>query len=133
MKVLNKISLTGRILNEYNRQTQQDIATSIESSINQAADGYLFPVMPITANYTMNLNDCLILVNATSGVVTVTLKPAEECKQKMVIVKKTDASANAVTVDGNGSETIDGATTSALSSQWETIRIMSDGAQWLII
>jgi hypothetical protein len=44
-----------------------------------------------------------------------------------------DSSGNAVTVDGNGAETINGAATKALSTQYETVHIMSDGANWIIL
>jgi hypothetical protein len=130
---MNKINLLGRILDVYNRQTINSLMTSIQTEINSAADGYLFPVMPVTSAYTVSLNDAFVPVNATSGAITVTLPKVAECKGKMIVIKKTDASANAVTVDGNGSETIDGATTNALSSQYDSVSLMSDGTQWLIV
>lgn len=104
----------------------------IEISINRAADGYLFPVTSITSAYTMSLNDAFIVCDATSGAFTVTLKPAAECEQKLVTIKKIDNVAT-VTVDGDGSETIDGSTTYALSSQYQTVRLMSDGTAWHIV
>lgn len=128
---MNRINLVNRVLNEYNRQNQVTLLSTIQAAINAVVDGYLFPVTEVSAAYTMNLNDSLILCNASSAAFTVTLKPAAEAKCKLVIVKKTDASANAITVDGDGSETIDGATTDSLASQYDVIRLMSDGAQWL--
>lgn len=47
---------------------------------------------------------------------------------------KTDAVANAITLDGNASETIDGSTTFAgLDAQYDTVTIMTDGSAWYII
>jgi hypothetical protein len=86
-----------------------------------------------TAAYTATAGDDLILGNATSAAFTVTLPTAVGIKGKRYTVKKTDASANAVTVDGNGSETIDGALTKALGSQFATITIVSDNAAWQIV
>jgi len=48
-------------------------------------------------------------------------------------IKKTDASANAVTVDGNGAETIDGSTTVSLAAQWDFITVVSNGTNWIKI
>jgi hypothetical protein len=48
-------------------------------------------------------------------------------------IKKIDSSPNIVTVDGDGSETIDDGTTAALTVQYEAITIISDGAEWWIL
>lgn len=128
---MNRVNLVNRVLNEYNRQNQVSLLSLIQAAINAVADGYLFPVSQVTTAYTMAINDSLILCDATGGAFTVTLRPAAECKCKYVLVKKTDASGNAITVDGDGSETIDGVTTDSLASQYDVIRLMSDGTQWL--
>jgi hypothetical protein len=52
---------------------------------------------------------------------------------KMVIVKKTDSAAGAVTIGQNGSETIDGATSVALYYQYEAMTFVSDGTDWFVI
>jgi hypothetical protein len=52
---------------------------------------------------------------------------------KMVIVKKTDSAAGAVTIGQNGSETIDGATSVALYYQYEAMTFVSDGTNWFVI
>ena len=48
-------------------------------------------------------------------------------------IKKVDATGSAVTVDGNASETIDGATTYPLGAQWKYVTIVSDGTNWVIV
>ena len=48
-------------------------------------------------------------------------------------VKKTDSSANAVTIDGNGAETIDGATTQALAAQYDALEVVTDGVEWFVV
>jgi hypothetical protein len=72
-------------------------------------------------------------VNATSGAVTVTLPAASSNTGMRVCIKKTDSSANAVTIDGNGSETIDGAATKALTSQYDFSCLVCDGTEWFIV
>lgn len=91
-----------------------------------------FPVASKTANYTVMSFDEVILVNATSGSVTIAL-PTAAGRTDPVTVKKTDSSGNTVTLDGNGSETIDGATTKVLSTQWDTVTIIPSGGNWFII
>lgn len=71
-----------------------------------------------------------VLVNANSGAVTVNLPSAATCPGRIYTAKKIDASANAVTLDGFGSETIDGSTTVATITQYAAFRIQSDGINW---
>lgn len=91
-----------------------------------------FPVTEKTANYTAISFDQVILVNAASGGVTITL-PTAVGRTDPITVKKTDSSGNTVTLDGNGSQTIDGATTKVLSAQWEVVTIIPSGGNWYII
>jgi hypothetical protein len=90
-------------------------------------------VVSKTATYTATLDDTVILVDATGGAVTINLPAAATATDHVYTVKKVDASANAVTLDGNGAETIDGAATQALGAQWARYRIACSGAAWFII
>jgi hypothetical protein len=86
-----------------------------------------------TANYTATRADQFIAVSASSGPVTITLPPAATQKGLLIYVKKTDSSANAVTVARSSSDTIDGDTTAVLNSQYTSVGFVSDGiSQWLI-
>jgi hypothetical protein len=71
-------------------------------------------------------------VDATAGAVTVTL-PAVGCVGCTYTIKKTDASANSVTVQRASSATIDGATTYALASQYKFVRLVSNGTNWMVV
>ena len=76
----------------------------------------------------------LILANATSGAFTHTLLAAATAGDGFeAFVKKTDSSANAVTVDGNGSETIDGESDVTLANQFDVWGGRSDGTSWQTI
>jgi hypothetical protein len=48
-------------------------------------------------------------------------------------IKKIDSSANAVTIDGNGSETIDGSATQVIVTQNVCLTVVSDGTEWWIV
>src|SRR4030067_1035165 len=87
-------------------------------------------VASITADYTATLNDDTILANATAGAVTVSLPTAVGNTGKKFVIKKIDSSANTVTVDPNGSETIDGQATAGILAQDNAIICQSDGANW---
>lgn len=81
----------------------------------------------ISLNYTAVDADAL-LVDATSGAITITLPEAALAAR--VIVKKTDSSVNAITVATPGSETIDGSASLTISSQNEAYSLISDGESW---
>ena len=86
-----------------------------------------------TVDATLQVTSFLVKVDATAGATTVNLPAAASSANRIINIKKIDASANTVTVDGNGAETIDGGATAVLTVQWECITIMCDGAQWLIL
>lgn len=96
----------------------------------------LFGVISVvtkTSDFTATQSNDVILVDASSGAVTITLMGASDREGKTLFVKKVDSTANAVTVDGDGSETIDDSTTRVLSSQYDSVQIVSDGSEWWII
>lgn len=76
----------------------------------------------------------VILCDASGGAFTVTLLAAATAGDgSSIIIKKTDSSANAVTVDGNGSETIDGSTTYSLATEDQSVYLVCDGSNWHIL
>ncbi len=103
---------------------------------NALALEQLWTTVSKTANYTIaeTDRDKLVRVDATGGAVTIALLAAATAGDGFqVAIKKTDSSGNAVTLDGNGSETIDGATTLALSAQYQVAILISDGTNWHVI
>lgn len=86
-----------------------------------------------TSAYTIVATDSNILADATGGAFQVTLPTAVGIIGREYTVKKTDASANAVTVGTTSSQTIDGSTTYALSLQYRYLKVVSDGANWQVI
>lgn len=75
----------------------------------------------------------LVLADATAGNVTVNLPPAASNADRVLHVKRIDATANTVTIDGDGAETIDGATTASLAVQYESVTLGCDGTEWWIL
>lgn len=88
-----------------------------------------------TSTYTVleTDRDKTILADSSGGAVTITLLAAATAGDGFrLTVKKTDSSSTAVTVDGNASETIDGATTYLLYNQYDSIDLICDGSNWHI-
>ena len=86
-----------------------------------------------TANYTMTSSDFAVLVNAASKAITVTLPPASNTGQ-VVHVKKIDSSKNKVTVSRQGSNTIEGAPSRSLSSEYGSLTLIAGGNDvWYIL
>lgn len=95
--------------------------------------GILLPIVTKTTTYTATVSDYTILCDATGGGFTVTLPAATSFSGGILCIKKIDATGNTVTIDGNASETIDGATTQSLDVTQEAITIQSSGTNWFII
>ena len=87
-------------------------------------------VTTVTGNYTASDGE-IVLADASGGAVTVTLPSPSEAL--LTTVKKIDSSGNAVTIATPSTETIDGASSESLSSQWEAVETTSDGVDYFII
>ena len=73
----------------------------------------------------------VLLVDASGGAVTIDLIAAATATDGYILgIKKIDSSANVVTVDGNGAETIDGAATLLLSDQYQSAILIVDASAW---
>lgn len=104
------------------------------SALNNAGAVYSGDIVTVTsASYTVLSTDHTILCDCTSNAITVNLPTVASSEGRTLHIKKIDSSGNAVTIDGSGSETIDGSTTKSLSSQWASRIIKSNGSAWYII
>ena len=88
-------------------------------------------VAATAVNYTPSVFE-VVIVDAVGGERTITL-PAVHENGNIIDVKKVDASANNVIVDGDGADTIDGALTQTIGFQYESICVVSDGSNWFMI
>ena len=86
----------------------------------------------VTTTATLDDTQSTVLADATGGAFTITLPAASSSTGRIYTIKKIDATAT-VTVDGNASETIDGATTNALATQYDSITIHCNGTAWFIL
>lgn len=102
----------------------------VKQAVDPVLNGQL-NVITVTAAHDAAIGENVILGDATAGAFTVTLPSAAKYKGFQFIIKKIDASANAVTIDA--SETIDGAASVDLASQYDSKTVISDGAGWNVI
>ena len=87
----------------------------------------------VTATGNVVSGDYLIIADATGGAIKMALPPAALVPGRIYAFKRVNSGANAVVIDPNASETIDGAATYTLSAQWNSVTIMSNGTAWFII
>ena len=87
----------------------------------------LFPYSAKSTTYTIGDEDYFI--DCTSGTFTVTLPTAVGVSGKIYIVKNSESGT--ITVATTSSQTIDGSSTKTLS-QYQSIQVQSNGANWVI-
>lgn len=107
----------------------------LKAALYDLADStYSVKVEAQTATFTASAeNNAVFLCDATAAAVVVNLPSAVGISGRQFTVKKTDASVNTVTIDPNGTETVDGAATRALSAQHASVTIVSNGANWFVV
>jgi hypothetical protein len=91
------------------------------------------PLIAKSGDYTITTSDEVVIADAAAASFTLTLPTAVGNTGKVYWVKKIDATANTVTIDGDGAETIDGAATAVLTTQYEAITVISDGTEWWVL
>ena len=107
---------------------------NVSNGITKIDDAVHYDITTKTADYTAAATDHTILADCTSGNVTITLPAVSSTiSGRVYIIKRTDNSGNTVTVDGNASETIDGATTYGLSAQYKYVKIQATSTAWFVI
>lgn len=86
-----------------------------------------------TADYTVTTTDRLVYADTTSGNITLTLPAANTVTANTVYAFQKTAAANTLTLDANGSETIDSAATVALTALHSRYDLISNGSSWTSI
>lgn len=110
---------------EYLRRESHPLLGQTRRAVNSS-------VRLLTSDYSVTPDDEVLVVDASGGAVTVT-PPFAANYFRRLIVKKADSSANAVTVSPQSGETIEGATSVVLTSQWAGIDITPSGrdGEWI--
>ena len=107
------------------------ISTTTPSSGLDIQTSMGLKVNTITSATTLDQTHNVILCN--TGPYTVTLPAAASNTDKVYYIKNIDSDGDDITIDGNGSETIDGSTTFLLDPYKHAVRIVSDGSNWHVL
>jgi len=110
------------------RQVVADAGGNLLATANPAK-----PIRSVTATTAALTSDFTILADATTGAITVNLPIASTCTGLVLCVKKTNNTANNITIDPNGAEAIDFGVTSVISTYLQTVMFQSNGIGWFII
>jgi hypothetical protein len=92
-------------------------------------------IRTVVAAVTLTGADTSVAADATAGAFAVTLPLAAAVPGKIYMVKKKDATANAVTLTASGADVFDyaGAGTAALAAQNNSRLVVSDGGTvWMV-
>ena len=114
------------------------IKAVLKNTFKGATRAFQFPACPAakTDAYSVLLTDqnALLRGDASSGTFIITLPAGSAVFAGYeVTIMKSDSSANAVTVDGSGSETINGGADRTLDEQYISETYMFDGVEWKIV
>lgn len=95
------------------------------------------PSVTVDEDVVLDGTDRTVLVDATDDDLVVSLPSAASAFNGQVghiyTVTKIDSSANTVTLDGDGAETIGGEATHELATQFASVTIQSDGTGWVVL
>jgi len=90
----------------------------------------LLPKRNINANHSIGEGDCVIVADASSSNITVTLPPVSNVEDCYFRIIKKDSSVNTVTIQPSGADTIEGDSNHVLVLQYQKAWIWSDGDIW---
>ncbi len=105
------------------------VTTSPNSSLHNNGS-FALPIVSKTANYTLTSSDHTVI--ASGAGTTITLPTAVNIQGRIYVIKRND-STNNITVNTTSLQTIDGATSLTLSTNYQVIMVQSDNANWQII
>lgn len=88
----------------------------------------------VTANYNVQVQDSIVRVDASNGPVTVTLPAIASARGNRYVVRKEDATSNAVTVQAQAGETIDSSSSVQLMNQNDAVTFYAPltGTKWVV-
>lgn len=111
------------------------LKSTLQTTFPNASKAFRFPTTSAkSADFTVDADHTLWVVSASGAARTATLPAAATAGAGYrAAIIKIDSSTNTVTVDGDGSETINDATNYVLRSQYDAVVVESDGTEWWVI
>lgn len=113
--------------------SQQGLEVDSALRINEGLYETITKIDNTDSPYTVLSTDTTIIADTSAGNITINLQAISGQDGRVLQIKHIAAS-NTTTIDGNASETIDGSTTIALSTQYESVILKGDSTagEWWI-
>jgi hypothetical protein len=117
------------------RGSSGEVTNTTETVQTLIITGSVFkPIATVTTNYSVGVNDYDILADATSAAFAITLPASSGFTNRELRIKKIDSAAHNVTITPTGGDTIDGAASKVISTQWVVVTLHTDGTgKWFIM
>lgn len=101
------------------------VGSTAPASTLQVSGSFQLKVTSASSSLSLDSTHYLVTMNANAAARVATLPAASSSLiGRIYILKKNDSSANTVTLAASGSDTIDGAATVVLTTQWQTVRVI---------
>lgn len=91
------------------------------------------PFTTVTATYTVGDFDKVIYADAVSGAITINLPLASKNLGRVITVKKIDATGSNVVISPTSPETVDGAGSRTINTQYVSVNVQAVGNKWFVI
>ena len=101
------------------------------SAVTTSLDYRLFSQEAQSASFTADQTYTWVTTGATTR--TATLPTALGIAGRQYTIKKVDSGIGLVVLDADSAQTIDGALTYTLYAQYDSVTIVSDGANWWVV
>ena len=125
---LDKRAIQDSGIKSFSAKKIHSIANRQQSKVKRTA---------VTSDYSVLSSDYIIGVDSSSGSLTVTLPSASSVNTGRLLIIKDEGglsgSSKRITIAASGSQTIDGASTVALKTNYSCIQIYSTGSGWAVI
>ena len=130
--------LTARLPNfgdVYDALRMREMVRHLEALFSQVVVDTTRGAYSITSSMTLGTEDDVVLVDTSAGDVTITLPAISDAmvrlKREYVVVKT--IAANTVTIMPTGADTIRGAASTTISTQWASLRFRATSGNWVVI
>jgi hypothetical protein len=127
---------TGAVVGTANTQTLTNKTIDYNSNTITNLPSSSVPLLSIaskTTTYTAQTTDDVLLCDSSGGAFTITLYTAVGNTGRVIVINKTEASGGAVTIEGDGAETVGGNANRVLRFKDDSLRLCADGANWQIL
>ena len=122
----------GTVPNDGTGDPLRDAFDKTNDNFIELYDGLAIRNIVNTAvNYTAVVGD-FVIVDSTSGNITITLPTAVGIETAIIDISKEDSSTNTVIIQPDGAETINGNATLTIQFQNSNATLFSDGSNWRI-